>query len=331
MKQAFSGYVRNEQMLLSASSGGVASCLSEIFLEDHAIVYGVAYAEDYKTAGYIRLDNVNDLHKIRGSKYVETNKKVAGIYVYRLIADDLKNGRTVLFFGLGCDVGAVHHYIKKNNINDEKLYLIDILCHGPLPARVLEKYIEQLENRFQSKIIAFEMKKKVSGWTPAYVYAKFHNGKEYQELFSETDLGIAFYKVAKPPCTQCRFKGENHKGDLCIGDFWGVNAKMEGWNPNGVSVMLVQTPKGNVLLERLDDRFVRRPADIEFVIAHNPMYTQSRRQVADYERFMRELEEHDLHYAVSMLPKEKLTAKQVVKRALKKLKRILVQLRTCLR
>lgn len=320
MRQAFSGYAKNEQTLLNASSGGLASCLSEIFLENHAIVYGVAYAGDFRSAGYVRIEDINDLYKIRGTKYIETSKKISGVLVYKLIADDLKSRRTVLFFGLGCDVGAVHNYIKKNNIDDEKLYLIDVLCHGPLPAKVLEKYIEQLEKRFRSKVTAFEMKKKVTGWTPPYVYAKFENGKEYQERFSETDLGIAFYKVARPPCTQCQFKGDNHKGDLCIGDFWGVNSKMEGWNPNGVSVMLIQTPKGNVLLEMLDDRFVWRPADCEFVIAHNPMYVQSRRHVADYEKFMRDLEEHDLHYAVSMLPKEKTSVKQVVKRVLKKLK-----------
>lgn len=250
--------------------------MSEIFLENHAVVYGVAYAENFKTAGYVRVDDVKDVNKIRGTKYVETCKKIEGVLVYKLIADDLKNGKTVLFFWLGCDVGAVRNYINKNDIDDEKLYLIDILCHGPLPAKVLEAYIEQLENHFESKVIAFEMKKKVTGWTPPYVYAKFENGREYQELFSKTDLGIAFYKVARLPCTQCLFKGDNNKGDLCIGDFWGVNAKMGGWNPNGVSVMLNQTSKGNALLEMLDDGFVWSPADSEFVIAHNPMYVQSR-------------------------------------------------------
>lgn len=320
MKQVFSGYIKNEQTLLDASSGGLASCLSEIFLENKAIIYGVAYAEDFKTARYVRIDDINSLNKIRGTKYVETCKKIEGVLVYKWVADDLKCGRTVLFFGLGCDVGAVHSFVRKNNINDEKLYLVDILCHGPLPSKVLEKYIDQLENRFQSKVTIFEMKKKVTGWTPPYVYAKFENGKEYQALFSETDLGIAFYKVARPPCTQCQFKGENHRGDLCIGDFWGITAKMEGWNPNGVSVMIVQTPKGNRLLEMIDNRFELRTADYEFVVAHNPMYVQSRKPVADYEKFMQDLEMRDLRYAVSKLPKEKQSIKQLIKKILNKAK-----------
>lgn len=318
MKQAFSGYVKNEQMLQNASSGGIASCLSEIFLENNAVIYGVAYTEDFKSAGYTRIDTINDLSKICGTKYVETSKKIAGVSVYQLVANDLIKGHTVLFFGLGCDIGAVRSYVEKNRINDEKLYLIDILCHGPLPSKVLEKYIDQLESRFHSSVVSFEMKKKVVGWTPAYVYARFRNGREYQALFSETDLGIAFYKVARPPCTQCRFKGDSHKGDLCIGDFWGINPQMDGWNPNGVSVIIVQTTKGNALLDMIDERFELRVADYDFVVEHNPMYLQSRRQVADYEKFMQDMEKHDLSYAVSFLPKDKKSVRQCVKLILRK-------------
>lgn len=316
MKQAFSGYIKNEQTLLKTSSGGMASCLAEIFLERNAIVYGVAYANDFKSARYVRVDDKKNLDQIRGTKYVETIKRVEGVSVYELVADDLKNENTVLFFGLGCDIGAVRSYVKKNHICDDKLYLVDILCHGPLPAKVLEKYIDQLEKEFQSKVTTFEMKKKVTGWTQPYIYARFENGRRYQALFSETDFGIAFYKVARPPCTECKFKGNDHMGDLCIGDYWGVNAKMEAWNPNGVSVMLVQTPKGNTLLEMMDDRFVLSPADFEFVVAHNQMYVRSRPQIANYEDFMHNLEEHDLHYAVSRLPKGKRSIKQMVKSAL---------------
>ncbi len=320
MKQAYSGYAKNEHTLLNASSGGFAFCLSEIFLEQNAIVYGVAYSEDFRSAGYVRIDDVNDLSKIRGTKYVETSKRIAGVSVYKLVADDLIKEKTVLFFGLGCDIGAVYNYLKRNGINDENLYLVDILCHGPVPSEVLRKYIDQLESRFQSKVTAFEMKKKVTGWTPPYVYARFEDGREYKVPFSETDLGITFYRVARPPCTKCQFKGDDHKGDLCIGDYWGVNAKMDAWNPNGVSAMLVQTPKGKKLLGMLDDRFELQPANWDFVVEHNPMYVQSRSQKADYEAFMRNLEEHSLHYAVSMLPKEKKSVKQAMRRALTKFK-----------
>ena len=326
MKQAFSGYVKNEQMLQNVSSGGIASCLSEIFLENNAVVYGVAYAEDFKSAGYMRIDKKNDLRKIRGTKYVETNKKIAGVSVYQVVGNDLIKGNTVLFFGLGCDVGAVRKYVEKNRINDEKLYLIDILCHGPLPSKVLGKYIDQLESQFQSPIVSFDMKKKIVGWTPAYVYARFKNGIEYQELFSETELGIAFYKVARPPCTQCCFKGDNHKGDLCIGDFWGIHPQMDGWNPNGVSVMIVQTSKGKVMLDMVDDRFELRVADYDFVVEHNPMYVQCRRQVADYEKFMQDMEKQDLSYAVSMLPKDKKSVRQLVKLILRKFRTMITGL-----
>ena len=70
----------------------------------------------------------------------------------------------------------------------------------------------------------------------------------------------------------------------------------------------------------IDTRFELRTADYEFVVSHNPMYVQSRKPVADYEKFMQDLEMRDLRYAVSKLPKEKQSIKQLIKKILNKAK-----------
>lgn len=226
-------------------------------------------------------------------------------------------GKRVLFIGLGCDVGALRTYCKTNHVDETNLYAIDILCHGPSAKGVHKYFVEELEKKYDSKLTYFTIRYKKDGWTPFYIRAEFENGKKHIYPFNESDYGKAFYRIARPACTQCKFKGENHKGDLCCGDFWGLTKDMDGWNSNGVSIMIVQTEKGRELLQMLDDSFSIQEADEQLVLSGNPMYFESRKQRADYNKFMYDLNRKGLNYAVSQLPKEKLSLIQQLKKLVK--------------
>ena len=74
---------------------------------------------------------------------------------------------------------------------------------------------------------------------------------------------------------------------------------MPGWNKNGVSIFLVRTEKGEELLRRIDpEEFALRPADVEFVLEHNPMYSRTRTKPEDYAKFCTDLESAGLHRAM---------------------------------
>lgn len=297
----FYGYLENEDLLLQSSSGGAVTAISQRIIDNGGVVFGARYTKDYYGVEYCCVDNLKDLDQLKGSKYTSSRKGD----VYEQLAQRLKNGQLVLFVGLGCDVGAVKAYCYKNNLDTKTLYLIDILCHGPVADGVHEQFVKDLENRYNSKLTFFSVRFKKKGWTPFYIKAKFDSGKELEMLFNESDYGKAFYSIAKPACTNCKFKGDNHKGDLCCGDYWGITEREPGWNKNGVSVIVVQTDKGRELLNLLGDGFFISKADEEIFAKGNPMYFMSRQQNADYEQFVSDMEEKGLHYAVSQLPDRK--------------------------
>lgn len=312
--KVYSGYIKDSEKLLNSASGGVVTALSEKILQSGGVVFGVRYTADFNGAEYCCVENVERLEQLKGSKYTESIKG----NVYKQVTEKLSEGKQVLFIGLGCDVGALRAYCKSNDVDEKNLYAVDILCHGPAAKGVHKSFVEELESKYESKLTNFTIRYKKDGWTPFYIKAEFENGKKHVEPFNESDYGKAFYRIARPSCTKCKFKGDNHKGDLCCGDFWGLTKDMPGWNPNGVSIMIVQTEKGNKLLQMLDDSFFIQEADKQLVLKGNPMYLESRQQKADYEKFIKDLNQNGLHFAVSQFPIEKPSLANYIKLLIKR-------------
>ena len=75
----------------------------------------------------------------------------------------------------------------------------------------------------------------------------------YLSNFYATYLGHAFLTFPRPSCLKCQYRGTVSQADIKIGDFWGIKDSDEFWNPNGVSVIFVNTQKGLDILKMLDD------------------------------------------------------------------------------
>ena len=285
------------------------------------MVFGVSYSADFKQAEYKCVDSLEGLEELRGSKYCETVKQIwdGDHYrsVYEVLEERLKQNVPVLFVGLGCDVGGAKAYCERNEIDTSCLYTIEILCHGPTVAEVHKQYIEELENKYKSKVKWFSVRYKKEGWTPPYIRAEFANGEEYVIPFYETDYGFAFAHFSRKSCYNCKFRGSNHVGDITCGDYWGITESMSGWNENGVSVLIVKTTKGEELVQAIDkDSYHIEQADTVLALENNPMYFECRSKDIDYERFENNLKNKGLHYAVSHFSKNPLRR---IKRALLKI------------
>lgn len=300
---AYSGYYTDSNILKSVASGGAASILGETIIGLNGVVYGACYADGFKKVKFLRATSLGDLEDIKGSKYVYSEKKVEyeGIEknVYEVVAQDLNKGKIVLFSGLGCDIGGILSYCLSKNINIENLYTVDLICQGPTFSEAQRSYVEMLEEKYKSRIKTFSVRFKKDGWVPPYVHAEFENGKIFNQKWTESELFYSFSRFAKKTCTQCKFKGDNHRADITIGDFWGLKSDMKGYNSYGVSVFLVRSKKGKSLMECIDrNRFILDNADASFIIDNNPMYTNSRVISANAEIFKRNLEKKGLHFAI---------------------------------
>lgn len=300
----YAGYIKSDEIIKSAS-GGAVSFISSQFVKN-GVVYGVRYEEDFKGAVYDFAENDDDLEKFKSSKYCRTKKNIVtqGITgnVYKDVAKQLKKGRNVLFIGLGCDIAALKSIVNAENCSSERLYIIELLCDGVVPQKVQEKYIEELEKRYASKVTRFNLRHKKYGWQLYDIYVEFENGQQYSCPFDISDYGVAFGNYKEKGCYSCRYKGaQKHPGDMIAGDFWGCNRGMSGYNPNGVSLMIPLTEKGKKLLELLDDdAFYKINADSDVALYNQPRFFTAHATNPEWSIFDENFKANGLRYAVDL-------------------------------
>ena len=93
----------DHEIRLDSSSGGLFSVIASEF----DIVYGVAMTKDNYGAEFIRAER--DISALRGSKYLQATLGDT----FKLVKEDLINGKRVLFTGTGCQINGLSHFLKK--------------------------------------------------------------------------------------------------------------------------------------------------------------------------------------------------------------------------
>ena len=132
---AYAAWSVDREIHLSSSSGGAAYVFSKYIIEKGGVVYGCC--ADGLDIRHIRVDKVEELYKLQGSKYVQSD--VRGIFSQ--IKTDLRNSLNVLFFGTPCQVAGLKNYIKHV---PENLYLVDLICHGVPSLQMLQDHITDI-------------------------------------------------------------------------------------------------------------------------------------------------------------------------------------------
>jgi len=262
-----SGHLQNDEDIRSSASGGLATAISRCFIEKYqGAVYGVAYSRDYKEIRFEKATTLEELEKFRGSKYAQSRKSKTegdplsmyhGGEVFHSVITDLKSGMFVLFIGLPCEVAALNNVTKKKF---DKLYTIDLVCHGPTSQKVHREYIKNIEESTSSKISSFSVRFKYTGWKPYYIKAEIEGGRSpHLAIFHKTTYGIAFRYLKRPSCAKCRFKlGNSQAGlqaDMTIGDFHYVGPTFAAYNKWGSSVGYIHTERGEQLCHLTEDSF----------------------------------------------------------------------------
>ena len=320
--KTFSGYYLDLDKLKASSSGGAASAIAERFIMDGGVVFGVKYSRGFRSAEYCYAERPGELEQMKGSKYITSKKEVFinGKYmsVYKMLQDKLEQGNKVLFIGLGCDVGAAYRYLIVHGINTDKLYTIDLVCHGPTLPKVAEEFLDGLEKRYQSRVIDFTVRYKKIGWEPPFIRAVFESGVVYEHPFYETDYGKAFLIFPRSACLNCKFRGKFHVSDITVGDYWGMVEKPPEYNKYGVSILFLNNQaKAKKLIDLLDQQtFHLQEADTVRALKGNPNYYRCKNKPKNYDKFARDFEKQGLHYAV-------VHSNSIKTRIISRLKRIL--------
>lgn len=267
------GYAKNEGIRACSSSGGIFSLLAESVLDSGGVLYGAA-TDEGQMVRHIRVDSASGLCMLRGSKYLQS--RIGD--TFSEAKEDLDAGRAVLYSGTACQTAGLRRFLGKDY---EKLYMVDVLCHGvPSPA-VWKKYLEwQAKKHSAGSVRQVFFRNKQCGWKNYSLELIFDNGRRYMESHRDDVFMQLFLEnvCLRPSCHDCSFKGLDRMSDLTIGDAWGVEqVDPEMDDDRGTSIILVHSLKGRKLLGEAAPGILMHQADLDRIL---PPDADSRKSVA---------------------------------------------------
>ena len=142
-KKVYAAKSKDKNLLLNSTSGGIATHLAEELILNGYKIIGVEY--DYKNnrARNIIIENIDELKKIQGSKYIQSYSEE----IYIKIIKNLKNEKYAIF-GLPCQIYGIDRYLRQIN-KRENFILIDLFCHGCPSLNLWKKYLSFIKQKYK--------------------------------------------------------------------------------------------------------------------------------------------------------------------------------------
>lgn len=264
---AYAAKTRDDDVLMSSSSGGVFTELASVTLSRGGVVFGAGWDNEFNVV-HKCVENQADLGELRGSKYVRSDMKDT----VRRITELLSEQRDVLFTGTPCQCAAVRKVCEE----DPNLLICGIMCHSTVNPKVWRKYLEEFQHGRNDSIVAINFRNKSLGWQHGAFKVDFKDGSSFVEpLVNNTYAKIFFSGVAaQKACLNCQFRRGAHGADVLIGDFWGVEkTHPDLFDRNGVSSVVAYTQRGKKAIEQTTLSLTEVP--YSDILQYNPYLEKS--------------------------------------------------------
>lgn len=250
-EEAYTLRVKDKEILKSSTSGGFFTPIAEYVINIGGVVYGVGFDEKWNVC-HKEAKTIEAIQEFKGSKYVQSD--INGIF--EKVEDNLKKDKYVLFSGTPCQVEGLKKYLKKDY---EKLYTVDLICHGVPSPKLWSEYIKFQEKKYKSKIKEVYFRNKTYGYHSGTMKIVFDNGKEYYGSARVDYMLKSFFKeiASRPSCYDCSFKTRNHISDITIYDCWNIEKLNSDIKDDdlGFTNIIVNSKKGNNILQEIKNKF----------------------------------------------------------------------------
>ena len=261
VRAVLAGYSRSPKVRKDSSSGGIFTHLAEEIIRRGGVVFGVEMRGS--RAVMCAVEKAEELTRLRGSKYVQG---LAGD-AYSRAKEYLEEGRWVLFSGTPCQIAGLYAVLNKEY---SRLITADFICHGISSPLVLEKYLKEQGQGKEPERISF--RDKTEGWKKFSMKVEWEDHTVNRASLEEDLYLQSFLKNLnlRSSCFSCRFRKVHRKSDITLGDLWGAEEIREGWTEDlGYSLVLLQSPKGEALCEKIEKDIVAAPVPLSKVLTHN--------------------------------------------------------------
>lgn len=245
----------DNEIRIKSSSGGIFTSIAQKIIVGGGVVFGACWDENW-LVHHTYIDNLNELEKFRGSKYIQSNINKCFIDVRKF----LKLDRKVLFSGTPCQIAGLKRYLGREYDN---LLCVEVVCHGVPSPKVWMDYLKYLRRKNEdianNKIVAISFRDKVTGWHKFSFSISCSVNEHVKVVFKETFNKNSYMKgflnnlYLRPSCHQCPARSGKSGSDIAIADYWGVsNKNFQLDDDKGTSLVLIYTAKGQEIYDALN-------------------------------------------------------------------------------
>lgn len=299
-RAAYICQLKDENTLALSTSGGAFRAMAEKIIERGGVVFGCAYTEnkDGLVPTTIAVDNIEELPKLSGSKYVQSEMGFA----YKKAKGFLDKGRLVLFSGTPCHISGLYGYLGKPYDN---LYTTDLICHGVPNLKMFQSELSRMEKKYKSKVKSFCFRdKRIAAWGKYKYSFELENGEAHNGILYDSAYIDLFLKgeIIRDSCTKCPYARPERVSDITIGDAWGAEIahpnfeELKGGDFNfkkGLSLALINTERGENFFSDLC-ALKSQQVDYKGMAKFNKMLNSPIRQSPNRVKYMRAFEKYGI-------------------------------------
>lgn len=152
-----------------------------------------------------------------------------------------------------------------------------------LSAKLFAEYLKHIAKNINGKIVDFRFRDKSGGWglKGSVIYQDKMDKLRKKTLPIQLSSYYALFldsETYRENCYSCKYAGKKRIGDITLGDYWGV----EDEHPEilaenggrfdksmGISCVLINTKKGQQLLDCIEEKIERVPSSYEKIAKRN--------------------------------------------------------------
>ena len=247
-KELYAVRHKSADILQNSSSGGFFSALANYVLKKGGVVFGVVY-DINMIVKHVAIERCEDLWKLRGSKYVQSELKG----IFNQVKVILNSGRLVLFSGTPCQVEGLNLFLRKKYSN---LITVDLVCHAVTSPKLFSEYINYIEKKFKRKVEWLNMRDKFkTGWNHHFIMRIRFKGNKSTYLKRNMYSWLSIFgseMASRPSCHSCSFTNKSRPGDFTIADFWDdKRLRPDIYSDKGTSLCIINTAEGTKIMKEL--------------------------------------------------------------------------------
>ena len=262
----------DERKRQNSTSGAAFVGIAELcHTNGYDTIYGAVYDKNL-VVKHEGVEQFSDIQKMICSKYVQSDMNT----VFTEINAKLEQGKRILFVGTPCQVDGLESTIQKKY--REQVLTVALICHGVASPMAFKRYIEEIENKYNAKVInvRFRDKKLIDGeLSHRFTTILLDNGIELSSTDNLYTLMFGIGTMTRESCFKCPFASPDGAGDITIGDFWGLTEKKPELLPEvskGISLLIPHTERGSATCKALRNNMMGERVPLEYAV--NPYQKQ---------------------------------------------------------